>query len=123
LLSIVFACSLVAASGCYSRPDIPADKPLSCEGTDAAADCPVGFTCIMRVCAPRSCEDDQDCPAGLVCDPMRGCGRPGSDGGTDGGPVPDGGPPSGPGPDAAPAATFDAPVFDTSVGLSDGGVP
>lgn len=80
----------------------------------------------MRVCAPRSCVDDQDCPAGLVCDPDDGCGRLGSDaGGVDGGVLASDGsvlPAPGPGLDTRPAVTFDGPAFGGG-GSSDGGVP
>jgi hypothetical protein len=80
LCSLLVASALGSLLGCYEQPVIPPDKPLSCGGTDAAGECPKGFTCIgNRVCAPMSCEDNSSCPAGLVCT-GRGCLLPTMDG-------------------------------------------
>ena len=125
---------LAAASGCYSRPGVPRDKPLSCAGTDAADECPSGLACIKEVCAATTCATDEDCPEGFTCSMKNGCGLPGAtgDGGGDTGlviaPPFDGGPGSptgdggGPGPALdGPAGAGDAPV--SNPGASDAGAP
>jgi hypothetical protein len=87
LLFLVFSSFLPLAAGCYSRPRVPPDKPLSCAQTDAAGECPSGFACLKGVCASATCAVDTDCPAGLACNPGRGCLIPG----TEPVPVPPGG--------------------------------
>jgi hypothetical protein len=72
-------------AGCYQPPEIPRDMPLSCSSNDPA-ECPAGYVCIgNRICAPDSCQSDEDCPVGLACTRM-GCLPPGADAGpgTDG---------------------------------------
>jgi hypothetical protein len=116
-LSSFFAVSALASLlGCYTQPVIPPDKPLACSNPDAAGECPKGFACIgKRVCAPTSCEDDPDCPAGLVCT-SRGCLLPTMDGAT---------PPfTTPGEflDASPNRPGDAGLDSSIAGGADGGV-
>ena len=68
------ACLLVA---CYQVPTVPVDKPLAC--TPSQPQCPAGYGCVgERVCAPKACVTDSDCPtgAGLVCEGSRGCNLP-----------------------------------------------
>jgi hypothetical protein len=81
-ISLVFFLSALASlPACYQQPVIPPDKPLSCSNPDAAGECPKGFNCIGgRVCAPTNCENNDECPAGLVCT-GRGCVLPGTDSG------------------------------------------
>ena len=79
---LLLACALLAlGAGCYARPGIPRDKPLTCMGVDAGDDCPSGMACIRDVCALMACASDDDCPEGFTCSSKNGCGLPGSSGG------------------------------------------
>ena len=60
-------------SACYQQPVISPQRPLKCAPSDTKSECPKGFTCVASgVCAPNSCQKDQDCPLGLTCS-NRGC--------------------------------------------------
>jgi hypothetical protein len=109
-------------SACYQQPLISPQRPLRCNPAEEKGQCPKGFTCsVIGVCAPQSCQKNEDCPAGLSCT-NRGC-VPAADGGADGSfqiPVL---------PDGAPRPTGDAgggspevESFDVSLSLPDGGM-
>ena len=73
-------------SACYQQPVISPQRPLRCTPGETRTECPKGLTCVLGgcapgtlltcvptgVCAPNSCQKDQDCPLGLTCS-NRGC--------------------------------------------------
>jgi hypothetical protein len=112
---------------CYEQPAIPRDKPLACDDPTDEAECPTGFRCVANRCATLSCDSDDECPIGLVCNMRTGCGLPAPDGGADGG---DGGivigepltpPDAGGGADRAGSTLPDAPVPPATTFDAQGG--
>jgi hypothetical protein len=77
---------LLLISACYQQPVISPQRPLRCTPNETRSECPKGLTCVLGgcapgtrltcvptgVCAPNSCQKDQDCPVGLACS-SRGC--------------------------------------------------
>jgi hypothetical protein len=79
LLTTIAGALLISA--CYSQPVISPQRPLRCKPVDLTTQCPKGFSCsIVGVCAPQSCQRNEDCPAGLACT-SRGCAPPPDAGG------------------------------------------
>jgi hypothetical protein len=112
-------------SACYQQPVISPQRPLKCNPAETKSECPKGYTCVpIGVCAPNSCQKDEDCPAHLTCS-NRGCVAAPDGGAGDGSiqiPVlPDGGSPidGESGPDSLAPAPADAAA--ASPDLSSGG--
>jgi hypothetical protein len=65
--AFALASVLLVTAGCYQQPLIPRDRPLACTSDDES-ECPTGYRCVdNRVCAPRQCIEQVDCPVGLAC--------------------------------------------------------
>ncbi len=58
------------SSGCYDRPRIPSDKPVTCK-PDLKDECPPELACVGGHCVATSCQldDPNACPLGYVCSP------------------------------------------------------
>jgi hypothetical protein len=121
LLTTIAGALLISA--CYSQPVISPQRPLRCHPAEEKGQCPKGFACsAIGVCAPQSCQKNEECPAGLVCT-SRGCTPP-PDAGADGAiqipDLPDGAvKPSdidGAAPDVAPPSEVAAPLLDGGEG-------